>query len=181
VRCRAGWFCRRIEVASLRERPGGATANDAQRSTGAPNPPFTAPYSGFQFSETSAVLGGALAFSTPATVNSPAGSYAITPSSLTSTSYTITYVNGTLAMSGLPPSVPGGNVFSAQMAAVQRINGGEIRLQEAACLCPPKTARSPVLDGVVAGSPRRCESTLDKNVLDTAPAGQCFFLSSNEY
>jgi hypothetical protein len=60
------------------------------------------------------VLGGTLAFATPATVASPPGSYAITPSGLTSSNYAITFVDGTLSVLGpleppeppLPPVTP---------------------------------------------------------------------------
>ena len=44
------------------------TANDAQRPVNTPNPPFSATYAGFVGGETPAVLNGALAFSTPATL-----------------------------------------------------------------------------------------------------------------
>jgi hypothetical protein len=74
-------------------------ADDTGRPEGAPNPPFTATYGGFQAGETPAVLAGTLSFSTPATVSSPVGSYSITPFGRSSTNYAITYVNGTLTVS----------------------------------------------------------------------------------
>jgi len=96
------------------------TADDKSRPVGIANPPFTASYAGFQFSETPAVLGGVLIFTTPATIASPAGLYAITPSGQTSTNYTITYVNGTLTVGGLPPNFTGGNILFSQIGALQR-------------------------------------------------------------
>jgi len=95
------------------------TANDASRQQGQPNPPFTAAYSGFKLGQTPAVLGGALAFSTPATVASAPGPYAITPLGQTATNYTITYVDGVLTVTPVPvvPVVPVPPVVSGVAAA----------------------------------------------------------------
>ncbi|MBV9927595.1 MAG: carboxypeptidase regulatory-like domain-containing protein [Acidobacteria bacterium] len=71
-------------------------ADDKSRLVGAANPVFTASYSGFVFGEGPGVLGGTLTFTTPATLASPAGTYPIIPSGLTSPNYNITFVNGTL-------------------------------------------------------------------------------------
>jgi hypothetical protein len=85
--------------------PLTVTANNATKVYGAPNPPFSVAYSGFVNNETPSVLGGALTFSTPATISSPVGSYAITPSGLTSTNYAITFVSGTLRVTLAPNSI----------------------------------------------------------------------------
>jgi hypothetical protein len=68
--------------------------------------------------ETSTALQGALSISTTATANSPVGNYAIAPKGLTSTNYTITYVNGTLAVLGKGPG-PG-------TYYVQNVNSGMV-------------------------------------------------------
>ena len=85
------------------------TADDKSKRSGDPLPPFTATYSGFAFADTPASLGGALAFTTPATATSPAGAYSITPFGQSSANYTISYVNGVLTVtpSGLPAEVLG--------------------------------------------------------------------------
>jgi hypothetical protein len=62
----------------------------------APNPVFTAGYSGFVLGEGPAVLNGTLAFDTTATISSPVGPYPVTPKGLTSSNYAITFVAGTL-------------------------------------------------------------------------------------
>jgi hypothetical protein len=72
------------------------TADNKSKLVGAPNPPFTASYSGFVLGQGPGVLGGALTFNTTATASSPVGSYLIIPSGLTSPNYNITFVNGTL-------------------------------------------------------------------------------------
>ena len=55
-------------------------------------------YSGFVNSETSAVLGGTLAYAYSYAQYDNAGSYTITPSGLTSSNYAITYTPGTLTV-----------------------------------------------------------------------------------
>jgi hypothetical protein len=72
------------------------TADNKSKLLGAPNPPFTATYTGFVLAQGPSVLGGSLTFTTPATASSPVGSYPIIPGGLTSTNYNITFVNGTL-------------------------------------------------------------------------------------
>jgi filamentous hemagglutinin family protein len=82
------------------------TADNKSKLQGQTNPPFTATYAGFVGGETQAVLGGSLAFSTPATTSSPIGAYAITPFGQSSTNYAITYVDGVLKIIGIPPGPP---------------------------------------------------------------------------
>jgi streptogramin lyase len=74
------------------------TANDQTKIAGEANPTFTASYSGFVLGEDASLLGGALTFSTLATVGSPPGTYAITPGGLTSDNYAITFASGTLTI-----------------------------------------------------------------------------------
>jgi hypothetical protein len=69
---------------------------DTSKIYGSPNPAFTVSYSGFVNGEGPSNLGGALAFITSATQSSGAGAYAVTPSGLTSSSYAINFVDGTL-------------------------------------------------------------------------------------
>jgi hypothetical protein len=99
------------------------TADDKSRLIAAPNPPFTASYSGFQFSDTAASLTGTLVFNAPAGFASPAGTYSIVPSGQTSNNYVISYVNGSLTVtpqSAASPSSVNGIVFD-QMPALQRL------------------------------------------------------------
>jgi hypothetical protein len=77
------------------------TANNAVRTYGATNPVFSASYSGFVNNETASVVSGVPGFSTPATVTSGMGGYAITPSSgtLTAANYSFgPFNNGTLTI-----------------------------------------------------------------------------------
>jgi filamentous hemagglutinin family protein len=78
--------------------PLTVTANDASRAYGAANPNFTARYSGFVLGEDAGDLGGALRFTTAARAASPVGTYAVTPSGLTSANYRIAFADGTLTV-----------------------------------------------------------------------------------
>ena len=80
--------------------PLSITANDASRAVGQANPTFTAQYSGFVLGQGPTVLSGTLAFSTSGTAGSPAGQYPIVPSGLNSANYAITFINGTLTVTG---------------------------------------------------------------------------------
>lgn len=77
-------------------------ANSTARTFGAPNPTFTATWTGFVGGQTfpSSGVTGTPAFSTNATLTSLPGTYAITPSlgSLSSSNYTFTFVAGTLTV-----------------------------------------------------------------------------------
>jgi hypothetical protein len=83
---------------TVNKAPLTVTAVSTSKILGAPNPSFTVTYSGFVNGDGPSALGGTLNFSTAATAASPIGSYSITPSGLTSTNYTITFVNGTLSI-----------------------------------------------------------------------------------
>jgi uncharacterized repeat protein (TIGR01451 family) len=83
--------------------PLTATADDASRVVGRPNPAFTSTFTGFVDGDTPADLGGTLTFATPAVPGSPPGAYPITPSGLTSSDYAITFAAGTLTVTPAPP------------------------------------------------------------------------------
>jgi hypothetical protein len=78
------------------------TAKNANRAYGQTNPVFGATFSGFVNGEDTNVLGGSLDLSTPASANSPVGTYAIVPSGLSATNYALNYSNGTLTVTPAP-------------------------------------------------------------------------------
>jgi polygalacturonase/sugar lactone lactonase YvrE len=80
------------------------TANNANMVAGSAVPAFTYTISGFEYSDTSSVVGESATETTTATSSSPAGTYPITFSSeaLTAANYTFTYVNGTLSVVSAP-------------------------------------------------------------------------------
>jgi hypothetical protein len=110
--------------------PLTVTANNAVRVQGQANPAFSASFAGFVPGETAAVLGGALGFATPATPASAPGGYAITPLGLTSSNYSITFVDGTLTVTAAPvpagpaqPQVPVSVVQQAYIDTLAAIQG----------------------------------------------------------
>ena len=116
------------------------TADNKGGVTGQPLPAFTASYSGFVFNDTPANLAGTLAFATPAVVASPPGAYTITPSGLSSSNYSIAYVNGTLTLQ------PGNDTVARDVLPF--INSGVSQL-------PP-----PYLSGPLEGGPQALSTNL---------------------
>ncbi len=74
------------------------TADNKTKTKGTANPVFTASYAGFVNGDTVSSLDTPVAFSTTATTTSPVGSYPITPKTAKDVNYTVTFVNGTLAV-----------------------------------------------------------------------------------
>ena len=100
------------------------TADNKDKVANTPNPPFTATYAGLVAGETPDSLNGLLQFSTPATTDSPAGAYPITPFGQTSSNYTIAYVDGVLQIVAGPgvPGVAPVALFDQQTIAAQYSN-----------------------------------------------------------
>ena len=74
------------------------TANNVSRQIGVENPAFSVTYAGLASGDSASSLSGLLSYTTPATKDSPAGTYTITPSGLNSDNYTITWVDGVLTV-----------------------------------------------------------------------------------
>ena len=128
------------------------TADPATKVYGDANPTFSASYSGFVLGDTPAALGGTLTLSTAATAASPVGSYAITPSGLTSANYAFSYVPGTLAVTPAPLTITADDQARAYGAANPTltatysgfVNGdGPSDLDAAAVLATSATPASP--------------------------------------
>ncbi len=79
------------------------TANSASKVFGAVDPSFSATFGGFVNGDTAASLGGALAFARAS--GEGIGTYAITPSGVTSGNYTIGFNNGLLTIVAPAPTV----------------------------------------------------------------------------
>jgi len=86
----------------IAKAPLTITVNDATRLVGQANPQFTVTYEGFVLGDTASSLKGTLQFSTTANQQSPAGSYQVSASGLSSDTYTITYRSGTLRVRNDP-------------------------------------------------------------------------------
>ena len=106
------------------------TADSVTRGAGQPNPSFTATPTGFVLGETFADLGGSLTFTTPATQASAAGIYSVTPSGLSSTNYSISFANGTLAISA---------ALAANAGSVGQIDSGVNTMRTVTARAAPLT------------------------------------------
>jgi hypothetical protein len=129
-------------VLAITPAPLTIAADDKSRPSGLPNPPFTATYSGLvqgannvaswngtvTINDTPGTLGGALAFATPATPSSPAGTYNITPSGQTSTNYAITYVDGSLTVVNLTPGQVTPYANQTLVGSLASTYSGEVQL-----------------------------------------------------
>jgi hypothetical protein len=82
-------------------------AVDATKVYGAALPSFAARYRGFVSGDGPGALGGALSFATPATAAShvAGGPYPVTPSGLSSSDYTITFLGGHLSVRPAPLTI----------------------------------------------------------------------------
>jgi len=87
---------------SVTPAPLSIRADDASKIYGAALPGFTASYEGFVRGQGPGVLGGSLAFATPAKVDSVVGQYSLTPSGLSSGNYSITFVDGKVRVTPAP-------------------------------------------------------------------------------
>ena len=103
-------FGNSLTVASA---PLTITANSLSLQPGQAIPSLTITYSGFVNGDTAASLATPPAISTPATADSPAGSYPIIVSGASSPNYAIRFVNGTLTEASAPATV--------QTASIQKI------------------------------------------------------------
>ena len=133
---------------TIQPAPLTIQADSTSRAQGVANPPFTATYSGFKFTDTPTSLTGTLSFTTPAIISSPSGFYPITPSGQTATNYAITFVNGTLTVGPIVVQPPGLNIpgptppFDSQtntQAALHRLGNGN-RDVWSDCLGPDRVA-----------------------------------------
>ncbi len=99
--------------------PLSVTADNQTKVYGAANPTLTAAITGFQNSQTTAVLTGTPALSTTATTASGVNSYAITTAlgTLASANYSFSLVDGTLAVTKAPLTVTADNKNRAYGAA----------------------------------------------------------------
>ncbi len=112
------------------------TAANKTRIYGTANPAFTASFTGFVNGDTETNLTTKPAFNTTATINSPAGTYPVTPLAASSPNYSITYIDGVLTVLPVTNIAPAFTVIANQLvcytSATQSVTisgisaGGEI-------------------------------------------------------
>jgi hypothetical protein len=105
------------------QSPLTITAGNATQQYGQATPALNnVTYSGFVNGDTTASLSGTLNCTTTATQVSPAGTYPITCSGLTSTNYTIAFAQGTLTVTAAPLTITPTNAARAYGAANPPLN-----------------------------------------------------------
>jgi hypothetical protein len=147
----------------VKPAPLTVTADNQSMTYGGALPTFTASYSGFLNGDTSSALSGTLACATIATSSSPIGTYPITCGGQTGTSYTITYVTGTLTINTAPLTVTADNqsmsyggtlpTFTASYSGL--VGGDTAAGEQARTVC----ASSPATPVNVATYPITCTLT----------------------
>ncbi|HEY9002984.1 MAG TPA: MBG domain-containing protein [Mucilaginibacter sp.] len=105
------------------------TANNQTKTQGSVNPPLTLSYSGYVNGDTQTALYTPPTVTTTATTSSPVGSYPITVGGADADNYTISYVQGTLTVTGTPlafgpiaPKTYGAGDFSANASSSNSIS-----------------------------------------------------------
>lgn len=127
---------------TLTIRPAALTikAANATKVYGRPNPSFTATYLGLVPGDSASVLSGSLKLNTSATAASHVGSYAVTPSGLTSSDYAITNAGGTLSVTPAPLTVMAMNAikyFGNPVPTLTAVYSGFVNGDTAASLNTP--------------------------------------------
>ena len=89
---------------TITQAPLTITAENKTKVYGTANPSLTASYDGLVGDDTSEVVSG-LSIETVANTTTPAGTVAITPSGATAANYSITFNNGTLAITQAPLTI----------------------------------------------------------------------------
>jgi hypothetical protein len=157
------------------------TADDQTKTYGQADPGFTVNYSGFVNGESASVLGGTLAFSRAS--GEAVGGYTITPSGLTSTSYAITFVNGTLTINPAGLTITADNQSKAYGAALPVLTvsySGFVNGDTAASLTTaPAVTTAGTANSAVGTYPITASGALDANytinyvagTLTVSPAG----------
>jgi alpha-L-rhamnosidase len=107
------------------------TADSLYKTAGLDNPPLTASYSGFVYSDTSASLATPPTLSTAATAASPPGAYPITAGDAADANYNMSYVPGTLTVVA-PPEMEGISLSGALLIfSYPAVAGQTYQLQSA--------------------------------------------------
>jgi filamentous hemagglutinin family protein len=100
------------------------TGNSGTRLYGTPNPALSVTYAGFVNGDTSTVVSG-LTITTPATITSNVGTYAISPASAAAANYLIGYVPGVLTINPAPLTVTAASA-TRDLGAINPIFTGTI-------------------------------------------------------
>jgi len=142
--------------------PLTATANNASRVFGAPDPTFSVTYNGFVNSDGPSSLGGTLLCVSTASTTSPVGTYAINCSGQTSPNYAITDKPGSLTVT------PAGTTTSASNASALT-KATSVTLSAQVLANSPATA--PVNEGSVTFTLKQGTATIGSPTSGTVSNG----------
>ena len=148
---------------SVTQHPLTITANNLTKAFGQPNPPLTWTATGFVNGESTNVLTTLPTCTTTVTTTSPAGNYPITCSGAAAANYSITYIPGTLTVTGTCHYV------SMSLSPSSVPQGGTTRMNGTINSCSNKT-QVVSLDFTLSGplQPGSC-GTAETVVLQTPP------------
>lgn len=126
----------------------------ASKAYAEPNPAFAPSYDGFVPGEGAGALQGTLTFSTAATAQSPAGTYAVTPGGVSSSNYAITFVDGTLDVNPAALTVKANDVSKIYGEATPAFSvsyAGFVLGEDSSALTGTLTFSTAATDGSPAG------------------------------
>ncbi|OWU66796.1 hypothetical protein ATO3_27425 [Marinibacterium profundimaris] len=144
-----------------------ATADDASKSYGDPNPALTISYSGFVGSDDESDLDTAPTASTLAELSSTAGSYAITVAGGSDNNYSFAYVDGALTVTYVPS--PASTPITVEPVPSQP----KVIIIEPSDSISQQTSE-PAAQPVSASPAFKIPSTVERNSQDPAAGGQAF-------
>ncbi|PIF29864.1 gliding motility-associated-like protein [Flavobacterium sp. 9] len=143
------------------------TADDQSKTYGSANPSLTASYTGFVNGDTSASLDTPATLSTIAVTGSPVGSYPIVASGALDSNYTITFVNGNLALTTATLTITADDqtkTYGSANPALTASYTGFVNGDTAASLDTPATLSTIAVAGSPVGSyPIVASGALDSN------------------
>ncbi|RKR04803.1 gliding motility-associated-like protein [Flavobacterium sp. 90] len=143
------------------------TADDKSKTYGSANPALTASYTGFVNGDTAASLDTSVTINTVAVTGSPVGSYPIVASGALDSNYTITFVNGNLAVTTATLTITADDkskTYGSANPALTASYTGFVNGDTAASLDTPATISTVAITGSPVGSyPIVASGALDSN------------------
>ncbi len=143
------------------------TADDKSKTYGSANPSLTASYTGFVNGDTAASLDTPATLSTIAVTGSPVGSYPIVASGAVDSNYTITFVNGNLAVTTATLTITADDqtkTYGSANPALTASYTGFVNGDTAASLDTPATLSTIAVTGSPVGSyPIVASGAIDSN------------------
>ncbi|WP_337966084.1 MBG domain-containing protein [uncultured Flavobacterium sp.] len=159
------------------------TADDKSKTYGSANPSLTASYTGFVNGDTAASLDTPATLSTIAVAGSPVGAYPIVASGAVDSNYTITFVNGNLAVTTATLTITADDqtkTYGSANPALTASYAGFVNGDTAASLDTPATLSTIAIAGSPVGSyPIVASGAIDSNYTITFVNGNLTVTTAN--